>query len=239
MAARPRRLSDVCSPTFLFLTTFRKNLVDRKEMSLEWVKAELARVLREQKHVAQQDQAIYPLYERAERLLVYTADGIIRGSTWVHADEWEQNLLEVELYATPGHGGLHFFQHLETPQYDDPQLSEIAFMCLGIGFMGAYKGSPEKLREKKATLFAKVQDVPRERQARMTPDAYDERIDKGMPSLPVVRTMRLLACLVGVVLFLVVGKWLLFDRAVDELTKLGKEIAEDHHDDHHDPEKDD
>ncbi|MFQ5506254.1 MAG: DotU family type IV/VI secretion system protein, partial [Planctomycetota bacterium] len=202
MSSSKLRLSDFCSKTFLFLTTFQRR-AGRTKMDPAWVRQRLLEIFREQEQRAQQSPQIYELYKRASYLLVVTADDIILGADWEGADGWE--LLETELFQSRI-GGTRFFELRKEPVYGGQELLEIFYLCLALGFKGKYYGKgEEELAEIRQEIYLSLEGKSEDLATPITPDAYKENNQKDFTKMPVVNALRLAIVLLGVALFLALG----------------------------------
>lgn len=221
------RLEEVCSTTFLFLTTFLRN-VGKADFELDWVRTRLTDLLEEQKRMASRDGELYKLYEKAQYLLVVTADGLILNSEWPQRFGW--NLLEAELYGT-NIGGEEFFQRMKDPAYKHPQLLEIFFLCLSVGFSGKYLGHADELAEIRQDLFLRLSDVPRDLTEKITPQSYEETLSRDFTSMPVVNVLQLTAILGGIIVLLIALSWAFYSSEVgniaDRTARAAQGITED------------
>ncbi len=220
----PPRLPVLCEDFFLFLTTIRRNAL-RVDVTAEWVRERILKLLHEiDVKAGQIGGSVYDLWKKARYPLIVTADGIIKTSGWKEASRW--NLLEVELEGTAV-GGERFFDLVEDPSYyANHDLVEILYTCLAIGFKGDLVDRPDVLRKTRSDLFFRLESVPRERGERLTDQAYGQTEKTAMPTLPIVRALRLTACFVGVLLIFWGASWWVYRTKIRDSTEAAARIAE-------------
>lgn len=77
--------------------------------------------------------------DEARFALVAWVDEIVLRSSWSGRDAWEREPLQLQLFAT-NKAGDEFYDHLERLLPDQLAAREIYFLCLAMGFEGAYVG---------------------------------------------------------------------------------------------------
>jgi len=215
-------LEEVCSKTFLFLTAFRRGL-GKIDMREDWVRQRLLEIFAEQKKIAERHPRVCELYQKAEYLLVVTADGVILTSEWPGRERW--SLLEAEFYGT-NVGGEVFFEKLRNdPAFKDEALLEIFYLCLSVGFAGKYYGNPAELAEIRHDLFLRLKDVPRDLSEQVTPKVYQETLGEDFTSMPVINALRLGIVLLGLLLLLSVGAYVLYVVNTGAIAEDAKSLA--------------
>lgn len=222
------RLADQCTDFLLYLTAFKRNDAQMSP-GREAVRQRLLDLLAEaEDRVHERIPAEMELWARSRYLLVVTADGIILNSDWPDASRWD--LLENDQYQTAV-GGERFFRLMEEPEYDDPRLLEVFYLCLGVGFIGKYYGVKSEVRDLKLGqmrqgLLRRLSDtIPRGAQTRLTPQAYEHLEPSGAPPMPFVRLLKVGAVLVSVILAYVVGANLLYSHRVREVEQSIRDHA--------------
>lgn len=216
------RLCDICSRTFLFLTSFCKTYPD-VSLTEEWVRERILEIFHEQEKLAE-NLGLRELYEKAKYLLVVTADGVILNTEWASANTW--SLLELDLYGTAD-GGEKFFEYLrKDPSYNkEDQLQEIFYLCLCAGFRGMYIDSSEELEEIRQSIYRKLRGVPATTGELVTPQAYEGTIETEVGSMPIVKTAYLAAMFVGALLFLVALVYVTYTLGIDKLIERAAAMA--------------
>lgn len=214
-------LGDVCSRTFLYLTTFRQQCASGS-LGLNEALNALRAVWREEELAAQTSPDVHALYRKARYLLVVCADELIRLSEWAEAARWPSQ--ESAEFGTT-EGGDRFFQLMEDPAYHHPALREVFFQCLALGFQGQHLGDRAVLRDMRRSLRLGLEDVPRDRAEYLVPDAYKETQGEDYTSLPVASTVRLVLVLLGVVMTLGVLARVSYGKSVKSLKDTATSIV--------------
>lgn len=221
-AAPPRlRLSDLCSNTFLYLTSFRRQ-ASHGSLSVAEAEQRLADVWREEEKRSESVPELYDLYKKARYLLVVTADEVMRTTEWAGAQTWPSQ--EAEQFGT-SIGGERFFALMEDPTYRNPELAEVFFQCLALGFQGMHAGDTAGLRDMRKRLRLGMEDVPRDRAEFLTPEVYEHTQGEDFTTMPVASTVRLLIILIGVVLTLGLLAKVTYSASVNGLIQSANEIA--------------
>jgi type VI secretion system protein ImpK len=221
MSTPESRLATITSKTFLFLTTFRLSQ-DKVQFELPWVRQRIQEIFEEQKREASRDPQLYKLYEKAHYLLAVAVDGVILNSSWPERTGW--TLLETEEFGT-SIGGEEFFQRLRDPAYKDPELLEVFFLCLSVGFAGKYFNQPEELAEIRQDLFLRLSDVPRDMDDQVTPTVYGETQGEDFTSMPVENILKLATLVVGVLILLAVGSKVFYSASVSDITEQAEQLS--------------
>jgi type IV/VI secretion system ImpK/VasF family protein len=176
------RLSRFCEPYLLYIS----NLRHRGIRDIKLVRRELMKLLERQRAIADQ-RLIRPSYNRAEKLLVYTTDAVVLRLMTGRTHEWTE--LERELYESSD-GGNKFYDHFNTPEYNDPELREIAFLCMCLGFEGRLSGQQNNLEAARLGFF---QHLPPDWKGDVdvfTPQAAKNVRESEMVEMPYVRWIR-------------------------------------------------
>ncbi len=88
--------------------------------------------------------------------LVAFLDETIIGSDWQGKQAWQTNPLQSELFSTLDAGKL-FYDKLETLHnnpFKNKEILEVYYLCLVLGFKGAYQNEPQKRRDMIEDLYA-------------------------------------------------------------------------------------
>ena len=219
--ANPQKtLGDVCSRTFLFLATFRAAPPD---ISADEAALALQAVWREEEADSRSSADLYTSYERAKYLLVVCADELMRSApNWAGATSWPSQ--EAALFGT-SIGGERFFDLMEEPTYRSPELSEVFFQALALGFQGAHAGDSNTLGDIRRKLRYQLEGVPSDLSERLTPNVYEETRDDDFTAMPVASSLRLAVILGGVVLTLGLLAKVAYATSVSKLIDKTNAIA--------------
>ena len=215
-------LDAITSKTFLFLSTFRGSAGEITMGADEAVLA-LQSIWRETEASARPHPAVYGSFEKAKYLLVVCADELMRTAPgWEGAPQWPSQ--EAELYGTTI-GGERFFELLDDPTYRTPELREVFFSCLALGFQGAHAGDRAFLADTRRKLRYQLEDVPADLSEKITPEAYTETQGEDFQAMPVANSARLFVVLTGVVLLLGVLAKVAYATSVSKLVDRADAIA--------------
>lgn len=118
--------------------------------------------------------------EEARFALVAWADETVVRSDWSAREEWQRDLLQLQVYRT-NRAGDEFFDHLAQLRPDQNHAREIYFMCLALGFEGRYAGLAAERAELMRQQFELLRVCGRATDlataAPVSPPAYDLEIE--------------------------------------------------------------
>ena len=217
------KLTDVCSRLFLYLVTFRRQVRNGVEFDPEQVRAQVIELLAEQERLVREDANLARQYERIKYVLHVLIDEIMI-NTW--SDRWQDRLLEWEFFKTRL-AGEEFFSRLQSEGERDPELTEIYYLALCLGFTGKYQDQPEKLRDLRWRLYRMLPDRPGEEERRVTPDAYYVAEGAREPFRPVAGLGRVLVICVALLIGLFSINFFVKRDMVDRIHQLVVEMRED------------
>ncbi|MBZ5638480.1 MAG: DotU family type IV/VI secretion system protein [Acidobacteriia bacterium] len=108
--------------------------------------------------------------------VVAFVDEVVLNSDWVYRAAWMERPLQFEEFETTVAGD-QFFDRLEGTAEVDPEVAEIDFVILSLGFKGRYVGNDSELTSVRRRLFRKfppeaVLSVPQ-----LTPEAYETKVE--------------------------------------------------------------
>ncbi|MEO1695778.1 MAG: DotU family type IV/VI secretion system protein [Planctomycetota bacterium] len=218
---RAASLGELCAPTFLFLAAFRQQTANG-DVEMNEALSALHAAWRQEELAAQGAPDLWPLYQKARYPLVVCVDEIIRISGWAAAPDWP--LQESEEFGTTV-GGERFFELMEDPEYRHLELREIFFLCLSIGFQGQHMGDRATLRDMRRSLRMGLEDVPRDREEQLVPEAYAHTQGEDFTSMPVASTARLVLVLLGIVLTLLVLARVSYSKSIQKLVTAAENIV--------------
>ncbi|MBU0754716.1 MAG: DotU family type IV/VI secretion system protein [Planctomycetes bacterium] len=200
-----RDLEAVTASWFLFLTTFRTNVASMNA-TVDWTRNKLKGLLNEMTQAAAGDLKLKSSFEQAKYPLVYFADEVLLNCGWDHVGEWERKLLESEIFQSQ-YGGQDFFKRAEDPNLRDPEVIEVFYKCLSLGFAGAYADKPMMLRDMRERLLSRL-PVKQQDGTRFCPKAYEHTDRRNFVKLPMVATARIaIATLAFIVVILWASRW--------------------------------
>lgn len=116
------------------------------------------------------------MVEHARFSIVAFADESVVVSDWPHKDEWTRNPLQQEEFGTTMAGN-QFFERLESQASMDPELAELDYIILSLGFAGQYAGMESELEGVRRKLFKQFPAEALKVFDQLTPEAYEENIE--------------------------------------------------------------
>lgn len=213
-------LEALTSKLFLYLTTFRRN-AGRLPMELASVRARLLEIFDEQEMEARRHPEVTASYERVRYALVVTADEIILDSDWEYAAQWSGQLLEMH-YFSSNVAATKFFEQLESYAHDDPEVAQVFYQCIALGFQGKFRGQPDALRQLRATLSRKLPDRILQKTDKLSTDAYNHTVERDPSTSIGVNFVRLSIVFVCILAFLFLLAALLYDQKTDRIQELSE-----------------
>ena len=113
-----------------------------------------------------------------KQVLVYFADEVILASGWAHAGQWRETLLEYAFFKTRL-GGEKFYEMIDEHQ-GDPEMAELFYTCLSLGFLGKYRINPTPIAGIRENLYARFAFRLPDDERRLSPGA--ELVHPGQTS---------------------------------------------------------
>jgi len=109
-------------------------------------------------------------FDTVKYILACLADEVVLASGQADTFGWQGDLLEMELFNSSV-AGERFFELLESEGYRDPDLAEIFFIAMALGFQGKYRNKPETIGKYKDRCYALMPDRLAEDEKMIAPDA--------------------------------------------------------------------
>ncbi len=228
MASARETLNEACAPVFLYLTAFRRNSTTSKQ-TLDALHADLRREIEKVERRCEEDRELRQRFQKAKYALVVAADQVVLTSAWPHRTSWPKRSLELDAFKTSV-GGKKFFRVVEEvlndPGEDAPEIAEVLFTCMALGFQGELAGEPRELERRRRQLYEKAR-LPGRLGDNLAPDAYGRDFVKKVMRLPTIGIARLALIAVAALMF-----WLVFGNVATScynsaiLKKIDAAIAE-------------
>ncbi len=152
---------------------------------------------------------IHSRLDTIKYVLTALIDEIVIFSNWRYVDQWQINPLEMEIFGK-NIAGERFFSLLEKEGYSDPEMAELFYLCLCLGF----KRDEKKYWEYKQRLYALIPNRLPEDERRLAPGA-EETIQRKLNQLPPLIGLMVLVIVIFVsaILYGVASQWLWNDAA--------------------------
>lgn len=200
-------------PVIDYLLGFRYRLAAGENIDLHTLRAEIQNHLRKMVATLQSIPSMQARINTIHYVMTGFADEVILSSSWNHAREWHDRLLEIEEFKTSVVGE-KFFDLLENEGYRDPELAELFFTCLALGFRGRYRNQEEKLSLIKGRAYAALPQRLPDNERHLTPGA-EYIIGGGKKHLPQVFGFSAIGVvlLVSIVIYFIASQWMWSDIA--------------------------
>lgn len=223
---RARGLVQAAAPVLVYLTTFRRNAASTTLGTAE-VRDQLKRRLESFRTTCELDSDLGSLAPNGMYVLVALCDGVLMGSPWKYARDWAAQPLERDYYGTL-QGGRRFYEIVREVLADigprAPQMAELLFQCLGLGFQGELMGKREELTRLRRQLYEKARLTEELSDDRLTPGAYGQNVTKERLDLPLGRYTRMLAAAAAILVFTFVGMGKLVGRTQSQIIEALEEL---------------
>jgi len=202
------QVSIAVKPVIDFLLGFRYRLETGAEIDLYTLRKDILNALQTVDGVIRNSSTLHARADIIRYLLVGFADEVILSSNWSQAKEWREKLLEMELFKTSV-AGERFFDLLERDGYRDPELADLFFTCLALGFRGKFRAREDELRAIKQRVYAVLPNRLPDDERILAPGAGVAYTggDKMMPRIFGVSTV-LAVLLVSTIGYFVASQWL-------------------------------
>jgi type VI secretion system protein ImpK len=149
--------ADVVAPVIQGVIDFQDGLLRGKHPSVEEQKRELALLLgRSEEKAVKTSPALARDFELAKRALVYWIDEILITSSWSHAQEWTNHILEFSLYRESAAAVRFYEKAVEAEKRDSTDPLETFFLCVLLGFRGDLAADEEGIRRWASRIHERV-----------------------------------------------------------------------------------
>ena len=111
-------------------------------------------------------------FETVKYILASLADEVVLASGQADVGGWQSDLMEMELFNSSV-AGERFFELLEAEGYRDPDLAEIFFIAMALGFQGKHRNKSDVIQKYKERCYALIPDRLPEEEKLIAPDAAE------------------------------------------------------------------
>jgi type VI secretion system protein ImpK len=208
-------LRDLAQDWFLFLSTFRRQ-APSLDADTRWARAKLEDLLAEMERRSRTDARLEITFLEAKPILVYLADEVLLTSEWAGEMDWAGELLETAHFNTQI-AGEDFFDRLEKAlAADKPEILEIYFKALCLGFRGRLMKQQDELDRLRRDLYRRL-PAERVEGGRLYPAAYESIDNRRFVKLPVVAVARVIIALLVFLIGIYLIAKLSFGSQLEEL----------------------
>ena len=200
-------------PLIDYLLGFRYRLESGENMDSHTVRGDIIYRLGEMESSLRTNPSLHSKIEPIKYIMTGFADEVVLSSNWDRAKEWHDRLLEMELFKTSVVGE-RFFTLLEDEGYRDPDMAELFYTCIVLGFRGRYRNQQEKINTVKQRLYALLPNRLPDDERRLTPGAENVMggKQKNLPKMFGLSAL-VIVLIVSLFLYLVASQWMWSDIA--------------------------
>jgi len=196
------------SPLFNYLTELKRKLEKGEQLSPDVLRKDAKALLNDVESSLLKYSHFHTRLDLIKYVLTALTDEVIIFSSWEYNNDWQAYPLEMELFGK-SIAGERFFELLENDGYRDPELAELFFVCLGIGF----DRKIVRDREMKKRLYALINNRLPEDERRLSPGAQEAVVKRGSQLPPMFGITAIVTVLVVSVLVYMVSSQLLWHDA--------------------------
>jgi type VI secretion system protein ImpK len=139
--------TEVVAPVIQGVIDFQDGLLRGKHPTVEEQKRKLVDLLNgSEDRAGRASPQVGRDFELAKRALVYWIDEILITSSWSHAQEWTNHILEFSLYRESAAAVRFYEKAIEAEKRDSTDPLEVFFLCVALGFRGDLASNEEEIR---------------------------------------------------------------------------------------------
>ncbi len=139
--------TDVIAPVIQGVIDFQDGLQRGKHPTVEEQKRALVDLLNwSEDRAGRSSPDVARDFELAKRALVYWIDEILITSSWSHAQEWTNQILEFSLYGESAAAVRFYEKAIEAEKRDSTDPLQVFFLCVALGFRGDLASNEEEIR---------------------------------------------------------------------------------------------
>src|SRR5262245_487636 len=139
--------ASLVSPVFQQVINIQHRLDEGENPDLEQERAQILALLADAEQTAVSSSQLSHDFELAKHALVYWIDEVLINSSWAHALEWRQRILEWDIYQERLRADRFFEKAQEAEALATTDPLETYFLCVAMGFRGRYADSTAELRK--------------------------------------------------------------------------------------------
>ena len=206
-------------PVLEYLLKLRAQFSKNEDIPLESVRKRLLDLIHEAEACLKKLPEMGMKIDVIKYIATALADEIIIFSRWRHAEQWKTQSLEKEIFNT-NVSGERFFELLEKEGRSDPQLAELFYICLCLGFQRK-KADVLKMKE---NLYMLISSRLPDAERHLSPGAQ-QAIRVAEKRLPPLFGMWAFVIVIGasVMFYYIAGKWI-WNDAVELIHTISLEL---------------
>jgi len=143
-------------PVFQRLIDFQHKLERGEHPPLEAERNQFLALLSDAEQKASTSSQLAHDFELARHGLVYCVDEVLINSSWTHALEWRQQILEWEVYHERLRADRFFEKARDAEMLADTDPLETFYLCVALGFRGKYVDSVPEFHQWGERVYNRV-----------------------------------------------------------------------------------
>ena len=159
-------------PVFQYMVDFPPRLARGEAPQLHEVREDLLALLSEAEQRAT-TRELAGDFALAKYALVYWLDEVLINSSWSHAADWREHILEWEFYRERLAGEEFYERAREAETLARPDALEVYFLCVALGFQGKYTHNLRDLQKWTERLYTRIATVNQPPDRFLPEDARD------------------------------------------------------------------
>jgi type VI secretion system protein ImpK len=128
----------------------------------------------------------------AKHALVYWIDEVLINSSWSHAWEWRQHILEWDIYQERLRADRFYEKAHEAEALATTDPLETFFLCLALGFRGRYVDNPAELRKWADRVYNRIAASSQQADKFLPDDSSDHERLKPLPGQSILLAVSIL-----------------------------------------------
>jgi len=211
------------SPLLNYLVELKLKLSKGEQISPDVLRNDAKTLLSDVEKKLLEHSRFHTRLDLIKYVLTALIDEVIIFSSWEYHNEWQNHPLEMDLFKK-NIAGEKFFELLENDGYRDPELAELFFVCLAIGF----DRKIVRDKEMKKRLYALINERLPEDERRLSPGA-EEAVVKPISILPpLFGIVAITTVLIVSVVVYTISSQLLWHEASEFIHNVSRNLTKGH-----------
>ena len=169
------------SPVFQRLIDLLQQVAQGESPALGPAREQLWIALEEAEQQAGGSSQLAHDFALAKHALVYWIDEVLINSTWSHAMEWRQQILEWDIYQERLRADRFYEKAHEAEALATTDPLETFYLCVALGFRGRYVDSPVELRKWADRVYNRIAASSQQADKFLPDDLTDRERLKPLP----------------------------------------------------------